>query len=138
VPLKGYSIGGRRSNVLEISVLLEQVDAARLSDKVSENSNSNYSLNVSLSELERATESLVLSFSLELNSQPQAARIKVAGRANLKGSKDEIREAITAAEENKPPQILLSIYERVYSTIYLLSESLKVPHPLPNLLKKAP
>ena len=122
--------------MLDISVLVESVEAARVSDKVSENSNSNYSLNVSLSERDRSTESLVLSFSLELTSQPQSAKFRVAGIATLKGTRDEIKEGITAPDENKPPPVLVIIYERVYSTLYVLSGALKAPHPMPNLLKK--
>jgi hypothetical protein len=125
-----------RHDVLEVSVQLENVDAARLSDKVTENSNSNYSLNVSLAERERNPESLLLTFSLELTSQPQAARFKVMGVATLKGTKEEIKEGISAPDENKPPPVLVMIYERVYSTLYVLAGSLKVPHPMPNLLKK--
>jgi len=124
--------------VLEISVLVESVEASRLSEKASENANSNYSLNVSLSEKERSTDTLVLSYSLELTSQPQAARFKVSGSATLKGNRDEIREGITAPDENKPPPVLVTIYERIYSTLYVLSGMLKVPHPMPNLLKKGP
>ena len=123
--------------MLEISVLIESVDGVRLSEKATEDANSNYSLNVSLSEKDRTTESLVLNFSLELTSQPQAARFKVAGIATLKGSKDEIKQVIAAPDENKPPPVLVIIYERIYSTIYVLASSLKVPHPLPNLLKKS-
>ena len=129
-------MGVEREHVLELSVLVEGVDATRLNDKATENANSNYSLNVSLSERDRSSESLVLSFSLELTSQPQAAKFKVTGSASLKGTKDEIRGGITAPDDNRPPPILVEIYERIYSTVYLLAGALKVPHPMPNLLKK--
>lgn len=122
--------------MLDVAVLLDTVDAVRLSDKMNENSQSNYSLNVSLSEKDRTAEALVLSFSLELTSQPQAAKFKVSGTATLKGTKEEIKEEITAPDEKKPPPILVTVYERVYSTLYVLAGSLKVPHPMPNLLKK--
>ena len=123
--------------MLEVSVLMETIDAIRLSDKATENANSNYSLNVSLSEKDRSSEQLVLSFTLELTSQPQAAKFKIAGSATLKGTKDEIREGITAPDDTKPPPILVTVYERVYSTLYVVAGALKVPHPMPNLLKKA-
>jgi hypothetical protein len=122
--------------VLEITVLPENVDALRLSEKATENTNSNYSLNVSLSEKERSTESLVLSFTLELTSQPATAKIKVSGTATLKGTREEIKEAISPPDDTKPPPILVAIYERVYSTIFLLAGAIKVARPLPNLLKK--
>lgn len=123
--------------MLEITVQIEDVDASRLSEKATENATSNYSLNVSLAERDRTTEHLVLSFSLELTSQPAMARFKVSGNATLKGTKEEIREGIAAPSDNRPPMILLEIYERIYSTVYLLAGALKVPRPMPNLLKKA-
>jgi len=126
-----------RQDVLDITVLIEDVDAARLSEKATENATSNYSLNVSLAERERNPEHLVLSFSLELTSQPAIARFKVSGSATLKGTKDEIRGGITAPDDNRPPPVLLEIYERIYSTLYLLAGALKDPHPMPNLLKKS-
>lgn len=122
--------------MLEIAVLVESLDGARLSDKVNENVKSNYSLNVSLSEKERFSETLVLNFALELTSQPTAAKFKIAGTATLKGTKDEIKDGIAAPDGNRPPPVLVTIYERVYSTIYVLSGALSVPHPMPNLLKK--
>ena len=79
----------------------------------------------------------MLAFSLELTSQPQTARIKVSGSATLKGTKEEIKEGITAPYDSKPPPELVTIYERIYSTIYVLAGALKVPHPMPNLLKKS-
>jgi len=123
--------------VLEITILIEDVDAARLSEKATENAASNYSLNVSLAERDRSTEHLVLSYSLELTSQPPTARFKISGSATLKGTKDEIKEGITAPDSSRPPPVLIAIYERIYSTIYLLAGALKVPYPLPNLLKKS-
>jgi len=122
--------------VLEVTVVIEDVDAARLSEKATENAASNYALNVSLAERERTTDHLVLSYSMELTSQPQTARFKVSGSATLKGTRDEIKGGITAPDSNRPPPVLLLIYERIYSTVYLLAGALKVPHPMPNLLKK--
>lgn len=122
--------------MLEVTVVIEDVDAARLSEKATENAASNYALNVSLAERERTTDHLVLSYSMELTSQPQTARFKVSGSATLKGTRDEIKGGITAPDSNRPPPVLLLIYERIYSTVYLLAGALKVPHPMPNLLKK--
>ena len=123
--------------MLEVSVVVEDVDAGRLSEKASENATSNYSLNVSLAEKERSTEHLALSFSIELTSQPPTARFKVSGTTTLKGTRDEIKGAITSPDENRPPPIVMFMYERVYSTLYVLAGALKVPYPMPNLLKKS-
>lgn len=122
--------------MLDVTVLIEDIDAGRLSEKASENATSNYSLNVSLAEKDRGSEHLALSFSIELTSQPPTARFKVSGTTTLKGTKEEIKEGITAPDENRPPPILVMIYERIYSTVYLLAGALKVPYPMPNLLKR--
>ena len=121
--------------MLEVGVLVERVEAARLSDKVNENSPSNYSLNVSLAERDRSADALVLSFTLELTNQPQLARLAVSGMATLKGSKEEIHEALASQDDKTPPTVLKTIYERIYSLFYLVASSLKVPHPLPTLLR---
>ncbi len=119
----------------EIGVLVERIEGARLSDKATENGTSNYSLNVSMSERERNPESLVLSFTLELTNQPQLARLAVTGIATITGNKDDIQNAIKAPDEKSPPLVLLTIYERIYGLLYLVSGNLKVPHPMPTLLK---
>jgi hypothetical protein len=122
--------------MVEVAVLLEKVDGSRLSDKVTENSPSNYNLNVSLSEKTRSTDVLVLNFQLELSAPQNTAKMTVAGTATVKGTKDEIQASITAPDDSHPPQVLLTIYEKVYGLLYLVASGLKVPPPLPNLLKK--
>ncbi|MGD0319684.1 MAG: hypothetical protein ABSB56_08310 [Nitrososphaerales archaeon] len=121
--------------MLEVNVLVERVDAARLSDKASENLSSNYSVNVSMSERDRNPQALVLSFTLELTDQPQLARLVVSGVATLTGTKDEIQGALSAPDDKSPPQVLTTIYERVYGLLYLVAGSLRVSHPLPTILK---
>lgn len=123
--------------MLDIGVLIERVDGGRLSDKVTENSPANYGLNVSLAERERSPASLVLSFTLELMSQPQLARIVVSGIATLTGTKDEIQGALAAPDDRNPPIVLATVYERIYGLVYLVAESLRIPRPLPTLLKSA-
>jgi len=122
--------------MLEVAVQVERVDGTRLSDKATENVQSNYNLNVSLSEKDRSTDSLTLNFSLELTSTPQMAKITVSGNVTLKGTREEIQSGISAPDDTKPPVVLVTIYERIYGLIYLVAGSLKVPHPMPNLLKK--
>ncbi|MDA4121369.1 MAG: hypothetical protein OK404_03055 [Thaumarchaeota archaeon] len=122
--------------MLDVAVLVERVEGARLSEKASENAQSSYNLNVSLSERDRGSGELVLSFMLELTSQPPVARIAITGIATIKGNKDEVANEITAPDDTNPPKILVTVYERVYGLLYLVAGSLKVPHPMPNLIKK--
>ncbi|MGD1054670.1 MAG: hypothetical protein ABR867_01120 [Nitrososphaerales archaeon] len=123
--------------MIQVSVLVERVDAARLSDKASENAPSNYSLNVSMSERDRGPETLTLRFTLELTDQPQLARLALSGTATLIGTKDDIQSAIASPDDKVPPLVLTTIYERTYGLLYLVAGSLKIPRPLPTLLKSS-
>ncbi len=123
--------------MVEVAVLVDRVEGARLSDKASENSQPNYKLNVSLSEKDRTGDALVLNFVLELTGQPQVSRIIVQGTATIRGSKEEVQEELSTPEGNGPPKVLVIIYERVYGMIYLVAGTLMVPRPLPNLVKTA-
>jgi hypothetical protein len=123
--------------VLEVSVVVERIEAARLTEKANEELRSNYKLNVGLSEKQRKAASLVLGFNLELTQVPQTAKITLTGTAELTGTEEEIKERITSKSENTPPPVVEIIYERVYGLVYIIAGGIKVPRPLPNLLRKA-
>lgn len=122
--------------MLEVTVVVEKIEAARLTDKVIEDLRSNYKLNVGMTEKQRKAASLVLGFQLELTQVPQTAKITVTGTAELTGTEEEIKERITSKTENTPPPVVEIIYERVYGLVYLIAGGIKVPRPLPNLLHK--
>ncbi len=121
--------------MLVTNVLVESIEGSRMSEKASEDSPSNYNLNVSLTERDRNPSSLLLSFTLDLMNQPQLAKMSVRGVATLTGSREEVQSAIESPDGQSPPPVLVTIYERVYGLLYLTAGSLKIPHPMPNLLK---
>jgi hypothetical protein len=122
--------------VLEVSVIVEKIEALRLTEKANEDLRSNYKLNVGLTEKQRKAASLVLGFTLELTQVPQTAKITLTGTAELTGTEEEIKERITSKSETAPPPVVEIIYERVYGLVYIIAGGIKVPRPLPNLLRK--
>jgi len=122
--------------VLEVVVIVEKIEAARLTEKANEDMRSNYKLNVGLTEKQRKSASLVLGFNLELTQVPQTAKITLTGTAELTGTEEEIKERITSKTETAPPPVVEIIYERVYGLVYIIAGGIKVPRPLPNLLRK--
>jgi hypothetical protein len=122
--------------VLEVTVNVDKIEAERLSAKANENTKSSYKLNVALSEKERRTDELTLGFVLELTGQPQLAKIAVTGTAKLAGSEADIKEGLAPKGPKSPPRVVDIIYERVYGLVFVVSGSMRLPHPLPNLLKK--
>ena len=59
----------------------------------------------------------------------------VAGTARITGEEAEIQELLKTSDGNTPPPVFMSIYQKVYAILYLLSGSLKIPYPSPGLMK---
>jgi hypothetical protein len=134
---KGYEAGALTTRVLEVTVTVGKIEAVRLSDRASENLKSNYKLNVDLTEKERKSQALTVNFSIELTCQPQLARIAVGGTARLVGPDAEIKDMLAAKGEKSPPKVVEVIYEKLYSLVYLIAGNMRVPQPLPSLVKSA-
>jgi len=123
--------------VLEVEVTVEKIDCAGHADRVKEISKSNYTLNVSLAERKRRPEGLTLSFTLEIIGASDVASMTISGMARLTGSESEIAESLAVGEGKTTPPVVETIYEKIYGLVYLLAGTMKVPHPLPNLVKKS-
>lgn len=128
---------GQRSKagLAELKVRIEKIDAKRLKEDANQDSDAVYKVSVSLSEKERAAGLMALNFVLDLTTQPEIAKITVSGTAYIEAQREEIFSMLKSEDPKMPPPILAKTYERLYGTIYLLSDALKVPHPLPSLLK---
>ena len=59
----------------------------------------------------------------------------VAGSAKITGEEAEIEALLKNPDQNTPPPVFMSIYQKVYAILYLLSGSLKIPYPSPGLMK---
>jgi hypothetical protein len=134
--LKGYESRERVEAVLEVDVTVEKIDCVGHAERVKEISKSAYTLNVSLSERKRRPDGLTLSFTLEIIGASEVASISISGAARLTGSESEIAESLAVGEGKTTPPVVETIYEKIYGVVYLLAGSMKVPHPLPNLVKK--
>lgn len=124
--------------VLDVGVTVDRIECARLSEMATQDSKSTYTLNVGLLEKERGPAGLTINFNLELVGSPQLAKLVVSGSARLIGSENDIREALSQESEKSPPKVVETIYEKLYGLLYVLTVSMKVPFPQPNLLKKSP
>jgi hypothetical protein len=61
--------------------------------------------------------------------------LTISGTASLKGDEQEIDALLASKEEDGSPPIFMKIYQKVYSIMYLMSGSLRIPYPSPGLLK---
>ncbi len=52
----------------------------------------------------------------------------------LAGKPDDIKKKLEVNPKTKIPQILFTIYQHVFNSIYILSSNLNTPYPPPDLL----
>jgi hypothetical protein len=52
----------------------------------------------------------------------------------IEGSAEDIRKRLEVNPKTKIPQILFTVYQHVFSSIYVLSSVLSTPYPPPDLL----
>jgi len=58
----------------------------------------------------------------------------VAGTVTLEGNAEDIKKRLEVNPKTKIPQILFTVYQHAFSSIYILSSILNAPYPPPDLL----
>ena len=121
--------------MVEVEVLVKNVEANRLSEEARDETSVTFDVAASLSEVDHQAGQFTLKYSIAITSQPPVARMDVAGTARITGEEAEIQELLKTTDGNTPPPVFMSIYQKVYAILYLLSGSLKIPYPSPGLMK---
>ncbi len=119
--------------MMEIIVLLTSIQATRLSEETDEDADVVFEVDASLSETRRSSDKMNIRFKIDLETQPQIAKVSLSGLTTIQGEADEV-ERLIHVQERKPPKIFMKIYHRLYPTLYLLCCALKIPCPGPKLL----
>ena len=122
-------------DLVQVDVLVKGVEANKTLDEANESTPITFNVNASISESDRGPGFLNLKYSMDIETQPAAARLHVSGTASLTGKDAEIEETLSAREKDGTPALFMKIYQRVYPTMYLLCGSLKIPYPAPGLLR---
>jgi hypothetical protein len=87
-----------------------------------------------LEEQKKGTNEVTLSFSLAISTKPNVVKYNIAGSVTLVGKPDDIKKKLEVNPKTKIPQILFTIYQHVFNSIYILSSNLNTPYPPPDLL----
>jgi hypothetical protein len=93
-----------------------------------------FNVNAKLDEQKKTSDQVALSFSLLLETKPNIAKYSTTGVVTLQGSMQDIGKRLEPNSKTKIPQILFTVYQHVFSSIYLLSSVLNTPYPPPDLL----
>jgi len=93
-----------------------------------------FDVNAKLEEQKRENSQVTLSFNLAISTKPNVVKYSTAGLVTLAGKPDDIKKKLEVNPKTHIPQILFTIYQHVFNSIYILSSNLNTPYPPPDLL----
>jgi hypothetical protein len=93
-----------------------------------------FDVNAKLEEQKKNNDDVVLNFSLLISTKPNVVRYSTAGSVTLEGKAADVKKKLEANPKTKIPQILFTVYQHVFNSIYMLSSILNTPYPPPDLL----
>lgn len=121
--------------MVEVEVAIKNIEGTKLAEDASSDTSVTFNASADISEGERSPGKLTLKFTIELSSNPEIVKLAVAGSALVTGEDQEIDTLLASNGEESAPPVFMKIYQKVYSIMYLLSGSLRIPYPSPGLLK---
>jgi len=71
---------------------------------------------------------------LAISTKPNVVKYSTSGLVTLAGKPDDIKKKLEVNPKTRIPQILFTIYQHVFNSIYILSSNLNTPYPPPDLL----
>jgi hypothetical protein len=93
-----------------------------------------FNVNAKIEEQKKTSSQTTLAFSLLLETKPNIAKYSTSGAIVLEGNTQDINKRLEINPKTKIPQILFTVYQHVFNSIYLLSSLLDTPYPPPDLL----
>jgi hypothetical protein len=71
---------------------------------------------------------------LLITTKPNIVKYSTVGSVTLEGSAEDIKKKLEANPKTNIPQILFTVYQHVFNSIYILASILNTPYPPPDLL----
>jgi hypothetical protein len=91
-------------------------------------------VNAKLEEQKRSGNQVELNFSLFITTKPNIVKYSTSGSVTLEGASADVQKKLAANPKTKIPQILFTVYQHVFNSIYILASILNTPYPPPDLL----
>lgn len=99
-----------------------------------ESSALNFDVNVKMEEKERKSGRLMVGFVLTVNTKPSVAKFEVEGMATLEGKNPDIERLLDVDPKTKIPLLLHRVYQRVFTSTFVLATLIGTSYPPPDLL----
>lgn len=105
----------------------------KLKDRI-ETPDLKFDINAKLEEKERRSGKRVVSFVLTVGTKPSIAKFEVEGIATIEGKNPDIEKLLEVNQKQKLPLLLNRVYQRVFTSTYLLANLLDTVYPPPDML----
>ena len=116
-----------------IRVNLSRVEGSRIDTGATPDAVT-FDVDVSMDEENRTNDELTVTFNLKISTKPTLVRFEVGGTAVISGGREAFDAALEMDEESSAPKVLHFVYQRVFTSLYLIASQLGVPYPPPDLL----
>jgi hypothetical protein len=93
-----------------------------------------FDVNAQLEEQKRGSNQVTLNFNLLITTKPNIVKYSTTGIVTLEGPSADVQKKLEANPKTKIPQILFTVYQHVFNSIYILASILNTPYPPPDLL----
>jgi hypothetical protein len=123
-----YSVSG-----VTVSITLNSLQAER-SGVYAGSEDLFFDINAKIEEQKKDTNQLTLGFQLFISTKPNVVKYSTSGIVTLTGKAEDVKKKLEVNPKTKIPQILFTIYQHVFNSIYMLSSNLNTPYPPPDLL----
>jgi hypothetical protein len=91
-------------------------------------------VNAKLEEQKKSGDEVTLVFNLLISTKPNVVKYSTVGCVTLEGKPADVKKKLEVNPKTKIPQILFTVYQHVFNSIYMLSSVLNTPYPPPDLL----
>ncbi len=91
-------------------------------------------MNAKLEEQKKSGDEVTLGFNLSITTKPNVVRYSTSGSVVLEGKAADVKKKLEPNPKTKIPQVLFTVYQHVFNSIYMLSSVLGTPYPPPDLL----
>jgi len=93
-----------------------------------------FDVNAKIEEQKKTEDQITLNFNLLINTKPNVVKYSIIGVVTLEGKAADMKKKLEVNPKTNIPQILFTVYQSVFNSIYMLSSVLNTPYPPPDLL----
>lgn len=93
-----------------------------------------FDVNAKLEEISKSSNQVELLFKIDITTKPSIVKYSTSGQVIIEGKQQDIKKKLEINPKTKIPQILFTVYQHVFKSIYMLASILNTPYPPPDLL----